>query len=895
MGEMPHRTVSLVRRLRWSAALAGVVLLAALVLSAAPVEAAAPTVPTDLAVLNSTGKLALSWTAPANPDPAITGYEIQYREKGVTAWTDWTRTSGATDTSETITGLADYTIYEVQVRTRNGAMDTDVSPWAAFDDTMPAPVVDLSSAFASDATLAGLWSDGSTLWVAEQLQSPNRSVSRAFSMAGARRTADDLDLTSLNASNTQAAGVCWDGTTTWVGDIQTSTVHAYERSGNSWSHVEAKDFSASDWVAGLYCNSAEMWANSGTFSADIALYRPPGGARDPDRGFTLSPALSASYRGLWSGGAALWISHFDVNEGATTLHAFSPHDGSRLDHLDLASSTLAAAGVTAAPYFWSDGTHVWIVDSSRKRLVKLEMPQPASGPPLPVSAALSADSRSVIITFSEALDTSVTPAAERFMVSVGSQAAAAPSSVAHTAGQNTQITLTLASLVREGTGVAVAYIDLTDADDTAGVVQDAGGSDALPFTNLRPPVRPITETVQLVGNVDQESTDTTLLTNLVPKVAQAFTTGSRAGGYLLKDVGIHFVPGRSNLTAAVSIYSETSSGDPGSLFYTLAGPSSLNRQGVSVFRAPAGAVLEPSTVYFVVAEYASFGIPWSIEPGADEDSLRATGWGIGNDHLVQNAGETTWRLQGGVAQIRINGTGSDGPIKPGVPTNLMLTPGDRTLAARWSAPLDAAAQAPATTYDVEYKRAESDWTSASRSDEAALSETLGSLRSGHRYDVRVRARSAHYAGDWSATLRTTTTGTQNTVSSIGTLSLSDVTLSETVAPGTTAYTGSAAYGTVQTTVAATGSDQYATVSITPADADPNEAGHQVDLSVGTNTITVRVIAENNVGTDHTVTVTRAKAVVNITHQNIQGGASKVICCVGGSAAMRPRPNRSRSG
>ena len=78
----------------------------------APGRSTAPTV--TASTLNSLG---LTWTAPANTGPSISGYDVQYRAGGSGAFTDWTHSG--TDRASTITGLVAGTSYEVQVRAVN--------------------------------------------------------------------------------------------------------------------------------------------------------------------------------------------------------------------------------------------------------------------------------------------------------------------------------------------------------------------------------------------------------------------------------------------------------------------------------------------------------------------------------------------------------------------------------------------------------------------------------------------------------------------------------------------------------------------------------------------------------------------------------------------------------
>ena len=107
------------------------------------------------------------------------------------------------------------------------------------------------------------------------------------------------------------------------------------------------------------------------------------------------------------------------------------------------------------------------------------------------------------------------------------------------------------------------------------------------------------------------------------------------------------------------------------------------------------------------------------------------------------------------------------------------------------------------------------------------------------------------------------------------LSLSDVTLDPVFASGTEAYTASAAYSVAQVTVTPTVNKSTATVEYLGTgdaaidDADTATAGHQADLSVGANTIKVRVTApDTTTQKTYTVTVTRTAAATDATLKSL---------------------------
>ena len=98
----------------------------------------APSTPARPAVRakeKSSTSIVVTWSAPANPGPAISGYDVQYRKGSEPFSDDNCRDATADDncqditgTSTTITGLVDDTTYEVRVKAKNSERD---SAWSA--------------------------------------------------------------------------------------------------------------------------------------------------------------------------------------------------------------------------------------------------------------------------------------------------------------------------------------------------------------------------------------------------------------------------------------------------------------------------------------------------------------------------------------------------------------------------------------------------------------------------------------------------------------------------------------------------------------------------------------------------------------------------------------------
>ena len=113
-----------------------------------------PGAPTVLAA--SVTSLSVNWSAPDNAGPAITDYDVQYREGTSGNWTDGNYIGTAT--TATLSGLSENTSHQVQVRATN---DEGTGDWSdsgtGSTDANAAPSFDSPSTFnaAENQTAAG--------------------------------------------------------------------------------------------------------------------------------------------------------------------------------------------------------------------------------------------------------------------------------------------------------------------------------------------------------------------------------------------------------------------------------------------------------------------------------------------------------------------------------------------------------------------------------------------------------------------------------------------------------------------------------------------------------------------------------------------------------------------
>ena len=94
-----------------------------------------PSAPTVVGIPGSTSSVRVTWAEPANTGPAITGYDVHYREVG-SGWGRWPHNSA--DRSTIITGLKAGTRYEVQVRARS---EEGTGEWSRAGSGAPNPDV----------------------------------------------------------------------------------------------------------------------------------------------------------------------------------------------------------------------------------------------------------------------------------------------------------------------------------------------------------------------------------------------------------------------------------------------------------------------------------------------------------------------------------------------------------------------------------------------------------------------------------------------------------------------------------------------------------------------------------------------------------------------------------
>ncbi|MCY3922513.1 MAG: fibronectin type III domain-containing protein [Chloroflexi bacterium] len=235
--------------------------------------------------------------------------------------------------------------------------------------------------------------------------------------------------------------------------------------------------------------------------------------------------------------------------------------------------------------------------------------------------------------------------------------------------------------------------------------------------------------------------------------AQAFTTGSKAGGYTLTSVVLAMSFGTTTPTAPVhNVYiCEPSCSAPGStcssaLTNTDSGGGLI--VGANSYTVASGVSLKADTTYWIVFDSVSGGSNvialWGTTSD-NEDTDGLTDWSIADTRADRGRSGGAWNtMNNNALQVAVLGYLKTGPSAP---TGLGASAGNGHLSLTWTNPSNAGIN----KYQVRISSDggttwSPDWTDISGSGASTTSHTVTGLQNGTTYTVEVRA-----VGDGGAT------------------------------------------------------------------------------------------------------------------------------------------------
>ena len=176
------------------------------------------------------------------------------------------------------------------------------------------------------------------------------------------------DIEELDAANDRATGLWSDGTTLWVADNADGAgdaVYAYDRA--SGERVEEREFALHKTnlaPRGFWSDRSVAWV-SDSGQERLFAYRLADGERLEEREFEL-PRENRDARGIWSDEETMWV----LDGRADALFAYALASGELLAEYALDDANDDPRGI------WSDGVTIWVSDHGAKRLIAYRLPAP---------------------------------------------------------------------------------------------------------------------------------------------------------------------------------------------------------------------------------------------------------------------------------------------------------------------------------------------------------------------------------------------------------------------------------------------------------------------------------------------------------------------------------------
>ena len=212
----------------------------------------------------------------------------------------------------------------------------------------------------------GIWSDETTMWVAD---SQDDKI-YAYSMSTRQRDYTRDFNTLIAAGNDDPRGIWSDETTMWVADDSDDKLYAYSMS--TGQRDSSQDFNTltaagNEHPRGIWSNGTTMWVADSS-DDKIYAYSMSTGRRDSSKDFdTLDAAENNHPTGIWSNGTTMWVADL----GDDKIYAYSMLIGQRDSSKDF--DTLDAADNDNSHGIWSNRTTMWVADRADNRLYAYSM------------------------------------------------------------------------------------------------------------------------------------------------------------------------------------------------------------------------------------------------------------------------------------------------------------------------------------------------------------------------------------------------------------------------------------------------------------------------------------------------------------------------------------------
>ncbi len=235
---------------------------------------------------------------------------------------------------------------------------------------------DLDALHSANRAPTGLWSDGATLWVADNPDGAGDGV-YAYDLESGER-AEGLEF-QLSERNRAPRGIWSDGTVAWVSDSGRDRLFAYDL--ESREQVEEREIELAERnrdARDVWSDGQTMWVLDGVKDSLFA-YELEAGAL---LGEYALDSRNSFPQGIWSDGTSVWVS--DAGTSPRSLFAYRlpvpavEQDGdgrARLERVRKEDFTqLSRASNNSPRGIWSDGAFMYIADASDGKVYTYNMP-----------------------------------------------------------------------------------------------------------------------------------------------------------------------------------------------------------------------------------------------------------------------------------------------------------------------------------------------------------------------------------------------------------------------------------------------------------------------------------------------------------------------------------------
>ena len=215
---------------------------------------------------------------------------------------------------------------------------------------------------AGNETPRGIWSDETTVWVADGID----DKLYAYNLSDGVR--DDTRDITLAADNDDPQGIWSNETIIWVADPEDDKLYAYNLSDGMREvarDINTRPFGNHD-MKGIWSDETIIWV-ADEHDHELYAYNLSDGVRDDTRDITLAAGNTDS-SGISSDGTTMWV----ADRTDDKLRAYRLSDGRRDVGGDI--NTLAAAGNNDPQGMWSDETTMWVADGSDGKIYAYIMP-----------------------------------------------------------------------------------------------------------------------------------------------------------------------------------------------------------------------------------------------------------------------------------------------------------------------------------------------------------------------------------------------------------------------------------------------------------------------------------------------------------------------------------------